>query len=269
MIDKNKLFEERSETMEATIGIFNVKSFLEDRFEIHIIDIEDYTEEFLEYINDHFVSICEGDSGNEIDTVKHRARHFFESKSENTKMGATAEFFVHLYLKFQGFKQECTFFNLEEGSIKKGFDGYYSKGETEWIMESKSGKKDSQNSTHVQKIKIAYDDLTNKFNGNVTNNPWKNAYNHASNIDVGTKRSIRDNIKLLSNNFTNNIFPSIKDFNIIPASTIFLNDQWENYDVDELKANIEEIVTNFEYMEIIVICVTKKAIELFLDFLES
>lgn len=255
--------------MEATIGIFNAKSFKEENIEIHIIDVEDYTVEFIEYINNHFVTICEGDSGNEIETVKQRARQFFESKSENTKMGGVAEFFVHLYLMHQGFKQECTFFNLEEGSIKKGFDGYYSKDQTEWIMESKSGKKDSQNSTHWSKVKIAYDDLTDKFSGNVKNNPWQNAYNHASNIDVGTNKSIRNNIKQLSNNFTNKIFSSIKDYNIIPASTIFVNDQWENYNVDELKTNIEEVVSNFVYKDIIVICVTKKSIELFLDFLES
>lgn len=36
--------------------------------------------------------------------------------------GAVAEFFVHLYLNILGLKQECLFLNLEENSIKKGFD---------------------------------------------------------------------------------------------------------------------------------------------------
>jgi hypothetical protein len=255
--------------MKAIISTFKSRSFVEDKIELHFIDIEDYTLELLDYINEHFVTICEGDSGSEIETVKQRARMFFENKSENTKMGAIAEFFIHLYLKKQGFKQECTFFNLEEGSIKKGFDGYYTKGEVEWIMESKSGKKDSQNSSHWNKLKTAYDDLTDKFNGEVTNNPWQNAYNHASLIDVGTKSSIRKNIKLLSDNFTKKVYPSIKDFNIIPSSTIFINGQWEEYNINELKTKISENSSVLDFKQMIIICVTKKSIDLFLDFIKA
>ncbi|CAF1770729.1 hypothetical protein NRS6084_03781 [Bacillus subtilis] len=255
--------------MRATINTFKSISFTENKIELHFIDLEDYTLELMEYINHHFVTICEGDSGSDIETVKQRARDFFENKSDEIKMGAIAEFFIHLYLKKQGFKQECTFFNLEEGSIKKGFDGYYSKGEAEWIMESKAGRKESQNSSHWNKIKTAYNDLTDKFRGAVKNNPWKNAYNHASLIDVGTHNSIRKNIKMLSDNFTKRIFPSINDFNIIPASTIFLNGQWEDYNIDELKTNILDKVSKLNFKTMIIICVTKKSIDLFLDFLRA
>ncbi|NLJ18995.1 hypothetical protein [Globicatella sulfidifaciens] len=127
-------------------------------------------------------------------------------------MGAIAEFNIHLYLKEQGYKQACTFFNLEEGSIKKGFNSYYSRKDEEWIMESKSGKKD-KNNTHWGKVKAAYDDLKDKFRGNVANNPWENAYNQASQIDVGTDISIRKKVKLLADNFTNKIYPGILNTN--------------------------------------------------------
>ncbi|AIF45162.1 hypothetical protein [Virgibacillus sp. SK37] len=255
--------------MQLTTTIFNSKTVFDNNYQIHIIDVEDYSQALLEYINEHFVSICEGDSGSDIDTVKQRARDFFERKSLSTKMGAIAEFFVHLYLKDQGYKQECTYFNLEENSIKKGFDGYYSKDDIEWIMESKSGSIDSNNSKHWNKVKTAYDDLKDKFNGNVTNNPWKNAYNHASQIDVGTEQNIRKNIKMLSDNFTRKNYPLISDFNIIPASTIFLNGQWENQDLDELSDKIVELISEFKYKDIIIICITKKSVEQFLNFINS
>ena len=79
--------------------------------------------------------------------------------------GSIAEFIVHLYLKACGFSQECLFKNLEEGSIKKGFDGYYTYSNEEWIMESKSGSIKTSGITHRAKIKEAYDDLKNKIDG--------------------------------------------------------------------------------------------------------
>ncbi|MED3052123.1 hypothetical protein [Bacillus thuringiensis] len=251
----------------TTVNIFKSSSFLENKYQIHFVDFEGYSSELLKYIEEHFVMICEGDSDSDIEVVKQRAMDFFESKSENTVMGATAEFFIHLYLKSLGYKQECTFFNLEEGSIKKGFDGYYSKDEVEWIMESKSGYRDSKGSSHWSKVKTAYDDLTDKFSGNVSNNPWQNAYNHAQLIDVGTSKSIRKNIKLLSDNFTQKKFTSIEDFNIIPASTIFLSGKWEDYDLNEIKKKIAGVVSNFKYKDIVIICVTKKSISQFIEFL--
>jgi len=255
--------------MITTNDIFISEKILDENLELHIVDVEYLTPEILDYINEHFVTICEGDSGSNLETVKKRALSFFENKTESTKMGAIAEFFIHLYLKKQGFKQECMFFNLEEGSIKKGFDGYYSIDEKEWIMESKSGNVNSQSITHSKKITEAYNDLVDKFKGNVSNNPWKNAYNHASQIDVRTSGDIRKNIKFLSDNFTNQIFPSINDFNIIPAATIFLNGQWENYDVGKLKQQISKNISKFNYRKILIICLTKKSTNLIIDFLKK
>lgn len=107
--------------------------------EITVIDINDFDVEVLKIMDDNFVSICEGNSDTELFVVKKYVIDLFSSKDNKWIMGATAEFFVHLYMKLSGFKQECLFLNLEEGSIKKGFDGYYSLNGEEWLMESKSG----------------------------------------------------------------------------------------------------------------------------------
>ena len=66
---------------------------------IHIIDIKSLSPSLKEYIDEHFVSICEGNSGTSLNEVKIIIIDFLSTKDPRTKMGATAEFFLHLYLK--------------------------------------------------------------------------------------------------------------------------------------------------------------------------
>ena len=238
---------------------------------IHIIDIEYIDSDLKRFIDKYFVNICEGDSGSNLEQVKKIVLDFLSRKDSNTKMGATAEFFLHLYLKSLGYKQECLYLNLEEGSIKKGFDGYYSLDNIEeYIMESKSGSISTSRITHPSKVKEAYTDLKNSLAGTKSNNnPWKNAYNHASHLDVGTAKNIRKNIKNLSDEFDNRKFHNIKYFNIIPASTIFLDDIWsDKYSkniIDELKKLSEE----FEFRKLNIVCITQQSLKLFEEYLEG
>ena len=184
-------------------------------------------------------------------------------------MGAIAEFFTHLYLSEIGFKQECLFFNLEEGSIKKGFDGYYSKANEEWIYESKSGSINTKNISHRGKIKEAYIDLKKTIAGKKKNNPWQNAYNHASHMDVASASDIRKNLKNLSEDFINGKHHDIKNFNVIPGSTIFLNGNWKCLNSAELEKKIKKMITNFQFKKIHIICVNKKSLDLFWGYLNK
>lgn len=239
---------------------------------IHIIDIKSLSPSLKEYIDEHFVSICEGNSGTSLNEVKIIIIDFLSTKDPRTKMGATAEFFLHLYLKYIGFKQECLFLNLEERSIKKGFDGYYSLNNDEFIMESKSGSSETDNISHNDKIKEAYTDLKNNLAGKSKkskNNPWKNAYNHASHIDVGTASNIRKNIKELSDNYNKSIYHKIKDFNIIPASTIFLEDTWTDEYSQDIIDTLETLSSSLEFKKINIICITKKSLNIFQKYLEE
>ncbi len=158
---------------------------ISSRIELTVIDIEDLTEDVQAILDKYFVKICEGNSGNDILTVKKSVKDLYSSKNNEWIMGATAEFFVHLYVLLCGFKQECLFLNLEEGSIKKGFDGYYSYNGVEWLMESKSGLIGHEGVSHAAKVKLAMNDLENKVAGRdskgkkgVPNNPWKNAWTY-------------------------------------------------------------------------------------------
>ncbi|MFB2803707.1 hypothetical protein [Shewanella seohaensis] len=161
---------------------------------LHVIDIKDITVETKKLLDKHLIAICEGDSDTELPLVKKRLMSFLESKKEDTQMGAVAEFLVHLYLNQLKFKQEFLFFNLEENSIKKGFDGLFSKDSEIYLVESKSGSILSKDISHKNKIISAYSDLEKYVSGKSkkgNNNPWKNAYNHACHLDVATEKSIR------------------------------------------------------------------------------
>jgi hypothetical protein len=238
-----------------------------ENMKLTIIDIESLSGNVLTALDNNFVKICEGDSGSSLSTVKKMVATLYATKNNKWIMGATAEFFVHLYVTLSGFKQEFLALNLEEGSIKKGFDGYYSLNGDEWVMESKSGSINTNNITHSNKIQLAHSDLENKISGNSANNPWRNAYSHASHYDVGSSPQIRKVIKTLSDDFVNGKFHSIEEFNIMPCSTIFLAGVWNPPAHEHILNEIKTISAKLKGKQIHSICVTHKSVNLFLDYI--
>lgn len=232
---------------------------------IHFLNINAISPDILKLINAHIVSICDSEADTPIDIVKKELKVFFDSKTEKTKMGAVAEFIVHLYLKELGFKQECLFRNLEENSIKKGFDGYYTFENIEWIMESKSGNITTKNISHKGKINEAYNDLKSKIERGAQNNPWKNALHHAK--LVGTGADILRNIKKLSDDYINKTYPDINNLNIIPASTIFHETGWKEENVKAEHDEIIPLLPKFNFKEINIICINKASVSALINCL--
>ena len=240
-----------------------------------IIDIENIDDKAKAVLDENFVLICEGNSGSSLFTVKNRVKNLFSSKQPEWVMGAIAEFFVHLHIRLAGFKQECLFLNLEENSIKKGFDGYYSKEGQEWLMESKAGSINTEGISHADKVVLAMRDLSGKVSGKgpdgkkeMPNNPWQEAYSHASQYDVGTAEKIRQNIKKLADDFTNGLFRSIEEFNTMPCGTVFLSGVWSPPDHQRIKEDIESISDKLKGKQIHAICVTHKSTELIIKYIE-
>lgn len=238
--------------------------------EFHFIGIETINASLQDYIDKTLVKICEGNIVADLTLVKKRLAEFLASKKDSTiEMGAIAEFFIHLYLNAIGFAPQFLFFNLEEGSIKKGFDGYYSYSNAQWIVESKSGSISTKGISHPKKIKESYDDLKDKLSGGGANNPWQNAYNHAAHIDVGATRTLRDLIKSFSNEYINKKYHEIKDFNIVPGSTLFLDGNWITTDINVLEIEVKNLVVTLEFQNIKIICITKKTLDLFRAYLKN
>lgn len=236
---------------------------------IHFLNIKEISSEFSKYLDSQIVQICSGQkSTDEIDKIKKRLYSFLQSKKNSTiETGAIAEFFVHVYLNHLGYKQESMLFNLEENSIKKGFDGYYSLSKAHWIMESKSSLSSTANASHENNIATAFSDLAKKLSGGVKNNPWRNAYNHASHKDVNTRKTIQQIIKEFSDKFDDKALPAIETHNLIPSSNMFYVSDWSKIDTTDLKAKIEAKIQKQKYKSLNVVCINNTTIESFKKYI--
>jgi hypothetical protein len=236
---------------------------------LHILKVHTYDEQLIELINKYLVKVCEGEDSEDIQRVKKRLLKFISTKHPNTKMGAIAEFFIHLYLNDCNYKQEFLFFNLEETSIKKGFDGLYTKDDEIYVLESKSGSEKTEDISHFGKIKEAYTDLKKYFDGSSekgNNNPWRNAYNHASHSDIKAKDSLKKQIKKLANLYDDEVYGDIENYNIMPCSTIFLDDEWKDVFINDFLNSVDKM--NFLMAKKCdVIILTKLKLSNFIDFL--
>lgn len=245
------------------------KEKLAPHIDLYVIHIGEFDSEYIKKIDENIVKICEGNSDSSINEVKRRIINFLQDKDLRGKHGAIAEFFLHLYLNHNKYKQDCLFFNLEDKSMKKGFDGVYSKNNEIYIVESKSGGCTSKNISHINKIKEAYTGLDKYITGennNGTGNPWINAYSHASQIDVRAKKSIRDKIKQLKKDFENGIFSKVQDFNLIPCSTIYLDGEWSDSWSDNLLLEKAKLMS-LKGKTIKIISVTNKDVSNFMKYL--
>ena len=137
-------------------------------------------------------------------------------------------------------------------------------------MESKSTIADT---AHEKNIKLAYSHLEAKVSGKNTNSdgepisPWASALNHARQVESSDK--ILDEIKALSKEFIGGIYHNIGEFNIIPASTVFLDGSWQLLDSDEIFEKISSCMDKKKFKNLHVVCVTKRTVDLFLDYLNS
>jgi hypothetical protein len=234
---------------------------------LRIIDMPELDAELRRTLDQHIVQVCEGNSGADAVSVKQRIRDFLATKTFETQIGAIAEFIIHVYLNWTGMKQECLFFNLEEGSIKKGFDGVYTQELKTWILESKSGSIATSGICHSAKVREAYNDLEGKIAGRQSNNPWRNAYNHASHIDVAASRTLRDLVRELADSFDQKTFSSIAEFNVIPSSTIFLNGDWADLVDERVVSRVTDFAESLPDHSVVFLCATLVSVDSFFEYL--
>jgi hypothetical protein len=176
--------------------------------------VEDFCDEFQQEIRHSLAQIFNGAAEvNEMPdyyTYKNTIREFltrYEKKDENTKKGMIGELLAHILIKKHHtlFKTISVFKNLEERSIKKGFDIIYflNSDNSIWYSEVKSGSSNSDNSTIYNSVllKRAKDGIHEMFNEN-RDTIWENALTGAKLVlDLPERRHIRE---LLSNDSPKN-----------------------------------------------------------------
>lgn len=239
---------------------------IDNKRTIIIVTIKEITEELKNQIDKYICRIWAGENENDINHVKKEILKYILSKERSKQIGAIAEFFVHLFLNYQGYTPYCLFQNLEENSFKKGFDGFFSLDSEEWIVESKSTEKSSIK--HHTKVSEAYNDLNNKVQGKTSNNPWKNAYHHACNVNISVPKNIRKQLDVLAKEFIDNKFHDLSEYNIIPCSTKFI-DEKDIERSDAVHNEVLEKIDLFKFNKISAICINNEAEKLFIEYLRS
>lgn len=255
------------------MNIFNETIiYVNKKVSFNFLNIENYNNDLIKLIESEIGFIRNGDlNDEELKDVKRRIKIWIDrkKKDERAKNGFIAEFICHLYLRQNRFEQYSLFKNLEERGPKKGFDGLYVLNNEMWLVESKSTT--VLTNTHNSEINKAYKDIKTKLESseeNVgVNDPWENAKHH---IQIANpNKTLIENVKKLSSDFINNRKHKINEFNIIPCSTIYLKDSWEEINAEELKKILKKGITNKEAKKLNILCINKKSTDDFVEFIDS
>ena len=248
---------------------------ISNRITINFLNIDNYSSALISLIKDEITSIWDGDlSDEDLTYVKKQMRSFFKDKEkdEEKKLAFVAEFICHLYLRTRGFKQYSVLKNLEEiKAPKKGFDGLYELNDSMWLIESKCAMPTTK-TTHNKKVGEAYRDLKNKIESTKVddneNNPWENAKNHFLHTEKKNDTLLKQ-IKKLKNLFIDGSEIKINKFNVIPCSTLYMEEKWQVIDPNELRKKLERMLNRYNAKNINVLCINKKNITDFLNFIKD
>lgn len=155
------------------MGLLDTKIEYEKGIGLITTKLEALTEDEKKCINTWLLDITEG-SGffYDIQTIAKKLLDFLDSQSDNIKIGAIAKFYLICILRKHDYHQDFCYRNLEEGSIKKGFDGLYTRGRDIWLAESKlSSTLAKHRNEHQHTIKLAYDGIKKLIEGQQKTTP--------------------------------------------------------------------------------------------------
>lgn len=178
-----------------------------------IARVLELSEELKTVLRDRFTAICRGEQNSLLNrgsyTYKRTVKEFLkriEPKSEKTQTGMLGELIVHVLtgLNYLEYKTIVPYFNLEERSIRKGFDSViYSPDMGIWVYEVKSSRKNGSkvniDSSTKSLIKTAHDDLSAKLaEHDESTRIWDNAMNgfQVACGHFGDEKKILENIIL-------------------------------------------------------------------------
>ncbi|MBO0420051.1 hypothetical protein JZO80_07720 [Vagococcus fluvialis] len=237
-----------------------------DNLDLIISNIEELSDEEKEYISESLVEISQGrDSFYSIQTISKKINSFLKKQDTKTVNGAISEFILVCLLRKNNFSQEYCFRNLEENSIKKGFDGLYLKNDIVWLAESKSTATLNQHkNSHKHTIDLGYKGLCNQISGKTTNDPWENAVSHT--IAAKSERTLISQLTKLSEDYMDNKYVEIEQQNIILGSTIITS---KINDIEKNKNEIEKLLDKHKVNQELVVIINLTTNELFLDFFKE
>ncbi|MBO4617977.1 MAG: SGNH/GDSL hydrolase family protein [Lachnospiraceae bacterium] len=246
--------------------------------------IHELSDEIKEIIRAQLATICHGENnvnaGYRMYSYKSTIKEFlrrYKDKPENIQIGMIGELLVHIIFSnyFDEYRAVTPYFNLEERSIKKGYDVVLAEvaaPRTLWITEVKSGKlHNNKNATQTMNdllgtAKRDLDDRLNKENVSL----WMEAISgaRASFDDNNTmKEAVIDVLANWGDAATDGNYTS-GDKNVVLTGVLFSNivDTVDEISVGRKQENIENEET---FNQIYILAVQKSTYIKVIDFLKE
>lgn len=227
-----------------------------------VVDDFDYLKN---QIDQYIVDLIYGDSKRSFDAARNQMAMFVSSKTQKQKLGIVSELLMHLSAMELNATRYNLIKNLEDNSMKKGFDGVYVYDSELWFGESKSSS--VVDTKHIINIDESIKCFGDKINGRNKNDPWVNALYHINVIKNEAKMSepLKKQIIMLSEQFARGIFCDSRDFNVIPSSTLIVED---NQTFDEICNDCESRLLTYNYRKLVIFCIDNIIYQNTLDYLE-
>lgn len=247
---------------------------------VYLLNIKNINDDFARYIDKYIYEICEGESPldeDELIMIKEQILDRIDKPTDKTKgkhtRGAIAEFFVILFMKHLNFKQGFLFFNLEERSFKKGFDGVYTLEDELYFLESKSSLVGPK-SSHSNSLNKAKNGLIDSMTFKNKRENWTNAYHHA--LITKSSESVITELRRLKKEYYKNKRMSkvynvkeLDKYNVIPVSTLFYEDSSLGFTAKmEIQEVIKKQFKGFKAKSLHIICLNKESTKHFINYLK-
>lgn len=235
--------------------------------------VDSFSVELESIIRKNLTSICHGSYVSEYPDASilgysATLRSFLErydAKTDLTKIGMIGEFLSHVLITalFDEFDVASAYFNLEEKSIKKGFDLllYNTKQSTLWITEVKSGKLHkgkNYDQTAMDLLNLAKTDLDDRLN-KFEQMYWLNAISsiRASLSDEKDYKAALVNILLIKGSAVVNNKPTSNDCRVLLVSNLFepLGTKITNAPANSFITNVKKTKP---FAEVLIFCVQKE-----------
>lgn len=258
------LDNKRMNVESAEVSIFNPDGSRKTAIVYHFV-VDDFNV-LKQLIDQYVLDLVYGDNSRSFDAARNALKRFIQTKSSKQKLGIVSELLMHLSLNHFGAVRYSLIKNLEENSMKKGFDGVYLYMDEIWFGESKSSSVEYEK--HISNIDEAVKDFGKKVKGKAKNNPWENALNHINLIKNRTfcDQNLIQRITQLSDNFEKDVYSNSDDYNIFPSSTLIFD---QNQDFDDICNDCKKHLASYAYRKLIIICIDNYLYKNILDYLEN
>jgi len=198
--------------------------------------IENFSDELQKIVRERLSAICfgisAGASRKKLYSYSSTIKEFlsrYDSKPPKTQKGLIGELLTHVLIAelFSEYTVVSPFFNLEERSIKKGFDVVLTsiKDNELWITEVKSGelhKGKTSDETMADLVSLARSDLISRLNGE-NKSLWLNAVHNAKialDKHNDLKEAVVDILENLGDESVDGLVNS-KELNVFLTGTLF------------------------------------------------